>query len=248
MTATKEEVSFLDLSTIAPIVPPTAPSKKFSALFYGKFRAGKSFLAASAEEVEAMSPVLYIAVEDGTTSFVDEFPGIDVIHPESTGQLMQIVDAVCSGKTKYRTAVLDTVGASQELIKKDWLAVNKKSTFELWEKVADGILYIANRFHESELNTIMLAHVDKVKDGIDGGLILSPYALGNKAPRELPTIPDVVAYLARKKDDNGKPIRVLYFQGDDKVEAGSRYENKLPEYMVDPNMKKIHSLVTSTKK
>lgn len=240
----------IDLSTVPGLVitPPTKADSKFSFLIYGKMKSGKTTLAASAAEIAEMSPVLLISAEDGSASFGDQYGDkVDVLHPTSAQQVLQLIRQLTEKDskgnlvrpTKYKTIVLDTVGAFQKTIQRDYLAKKGSGDFEMWGHIGSWPTEIADLLHKSPYNFIMLAHHEKAKDDVEGRLIIMPHMLGKTAIVDIPPIVDGVLYLAKVEDNEGKPIRVLQTQGTSRIEAGSRYENKLPAQIENPTMKKI---------
>ena len=240
-----------DLNSIPGIVveKATQPTNKFSSLVYGRMRVGKTYFAASAAEVEGMFPILWIAAEDGTASFsgTEWEDKIDVVHPETFADIQKVVKAITEQDTKYRTVVVDTLGEVQEIIKQDYIEKKKSMDFEGWAKVADGIVWLVNALHNSDYNSIFLAHADKVKDDIVGSMLYSPYFLGNKATKDVPKIIDNIFYLAKVEDEKGDPVRVLQTSGNSRIDAGSRFERQLAKQYTNPSMKDIYTAITSKK-
>ena len=65
--AKKAKKELFDLSTLVPITKPRRVQDSFSMLLYGSPKAGKTLLAATASDVPELSPVLVLAMEDGTS-------------------------------------------------------------------------------------------------------------------------------------------------------------------------------------
>jgi hypothetical protein len=246
-TETVEEL--FDLSDLAPIEEPTPAGKRTSMLLYGRHRVGKSSLVAQCAEVEGMYPILWLATEDGTGAFAGQYPKdrIDVIHIKSTEQMVTLVNAVVDNTTKYKTVVVDTAGQFQEIVKRDYHAANPNTNnkFEVWDKVAQWLAYVTDTLHNSQYNFFLIAHTAKEKDDVLGTVLLSPHFLGKKSLVEIPKIPDTIAYLEKTEDEEGKPIRLLHLTASGRIDAGSRYEHKLPDHMVDPKMKDYYEAITA---
>lgn len=249
-------VELVDLSAIPglTISEPTTGSSKFSTLIYGRMKSGKSYLAATAADVAQMGPVLWIAGEDGTSSFGDKYGDkIDVVHPRNAQQVLDLIkkltDVDEKGKlkfpTKYKTIVVDTIGAYQNMVKRDYLAKNKDGSFEMWGLVGSMITEITNLVHKSPYNLILLAHHEKVKDETEGKLLIMPHMLGKTAIQDIPPIVDNVFYLAKVEGEDGKPVRVLQTQGTSRIDAGGRFEGKVPSQMVNPTFQEIYNFITA---
>lgn len=245
-----------DLSSIGiKVEPPTSPEKKFSSLIYGRMRTGKSTLAATCADVESMAPVLWIAAEDGTASFADKYPEIDVIHPSGWADIATVVDTLTEpvsdtdptpkNPSKYKTIVVDTLGQVQEIIKRDYIAKNKQMDFEGWAKIADGVEWLVDTLHNSHLNSIFIAHTERIKDDTVGSMLHMPYFLGKKSIVQVPKIIDNIFYLAKVEVD-GASHRVLQVSGSSRVDAGSRFEHKFPDtgQLVDTNFQEIFNYIT----
>lgn len=249
MTKT-ETVDLFDLSSIGvEVAEPTPAGKRTSALVYGRHRVGKSSLVAQCAEVEGMYPLLWIATEDGTGAFAGQYPEgrIDVVHAKDTATVIQVVNGLVDNETKYKTVVLDTGGQFQEIIKRDYQKANPnaKNAFEVWDKVAGGLYYVTDALHNSQYNFFLIAHTAKEKDDVLGTVLLSPHFLGKKSLVEIPKIPDTIMYLEKTEDEEGNPIRLLHLTASGRIDAGSRYEHKLPDHMVDPKMEDYYKYITA---
>lgn len=244
-----EDDELFDLSDIATIEEPTPARKRTSMLLYGRHRVGKSSLVAQCAEVQGMFPILWLATEDGTGAFAGQYPKdrIDVVHIKSVAQMITIVNNVTEHKTKYKTVVVDTAGQFQEIIKRDYAAQNPnaKNAYEVWDKVAGGLAYITDRLHNSDYNFFLIAHTAKEKDDVLGTVLLSPHFLGKKSLVEIPKIPDTIAYLEKQEDDEGNGYRLLHLTASGRIDAGSRYEHKLPAHMKNPKMSEYYAAITA---
>jgi hypothetical protein len=247
LTETTEE--FFDLSDIAEAAEPTEARKRTSMLLYGRHRVGKSTLVSECAEIEGMYPVAWIATEDGTGAFAGLYPEgrIKVFHAKDTATVIRLAEALAFENTPFKTVVIDTAGQFQEIIKRDYKAANPntKNAFEVWEKVADGLAYVTDILHNSDKNFFLIAHTAKEKDDVLGQVLLSPHFLGKKSNVEIPKIPDTIAYLEKTEDDEGNGFRLLHLTASGRIDAGSRYEHKLPDRMVNPKMKDYYEAITA---
>jgi hypothetical protein len=243
------EEDLFDLSDIAEIEAPTPARKRTSMLLYGRHRVGKSTFVSQCAEVDGMFPVLWLATEDGTGAFAGLYDDdrIDVVHIKDTAKMINIVNKVVDNKTKYKTVVIDTAGQFQEIIKRDYRAANPntKNAYEIWDKVADGLIYVTDALHNSQYNFFLIAHTSKEKDDVLGTVLLSPNFLGKKSNIEIPKIPDTIAYLEKTEDDEGNGYRLLHLTASGRIDAGSRYEHKLPDRMKNPKMADYYAAITA---
>lgn len=249
-------VDLVDLGAIPglSISKPTTGQDSNSFLIYGRMKSGKSYLAATVADVVQMSPVLWIAAEDGTASFGDKYGDkIDVVHPRNAQQVLDLVkkltDVDEKGKlkfpTKYKTIVVDTIGSYQNMVKSDYLAKNKDGSFEMWGLIGSMITEITERLHKSSYNLILLAHHEKVKDETEGKLLIMPHMLGKTAIQDIPPLVSNIFYLAKVEGEDGKPVRVLQTQGTSRIDAGGRFEGKVPSQMVNPTFQEIYNFITA---
>ena len=242
-----------DLGIAVKVTKPSTPDNKFSTLLYGRMKTGKSTLAASAALVDSMSPVLWIAAEDGTASFGDTYGDkIDVLRPTGAQQVLDLIykmtekddEGNLKFPTKYKTVVLDTIGAYQELVKHDYIEARKSMDFEGWAKVADFPTAIVRELHDSPYNSIFIAHHEKIKDEVSGQMLIMPLMLGKKAVGDIPPIVDNVFYLGKVDTEDGT-VRVLQTQGTQRIDAGGRFESKLEAQIPDPTFTKIFEAISA---
>ena len=83
-------------------------------LVYGDPGVGKTVLAGSASEVEAMSPVLFIDVEGGTMSLRNKYPQVDVVRVASWSDMTSVYNDIASSTDSYKTIVLDSLTEIQK--------------------------------------------------------------------------------------------------------------------------------------
>jgi hypothetical protein len=249
-------IELVDLSAIPGLTlsEPTTAANKFSTLIYGRMKSGKSWLAASCADVIQMSPVLWIAAEDGTASFGDTYGDkIDVVHPTTADQIHKLIKKLTQVDTegnlkfptKYKTIVVDTVGAYQNKVKRDYIEKNKDGDFTMWGLIGSQITEITEMVHRSPYNLILLAHHEKVKDETEGKLLIMPHMLGKTAIVDIPPIVDNVFFLKKVEDGDKGTVRVLQTQGTDRIDAGGRFEGKIPKQMNNPTFQEIYNFITA---
>lgn len=247
LAAPKREL--FDLSSLAPIEKPRPMSKKFSMVLYGVKGAGKSSLAGSCAMVEELSPVLFLATEDGSSVLARDYgddPNLDVINIEDWRTAAPIIQAVADNETKYKTVVVDTIAELQEFMKAH--STNDGATameFKDWGYLADNTVKIVKLLHRSEwVNVIFTTHTEKVKDEDSGKVLSSPYFLGKKSLSEALKPIDIVAYLGVTQDKATKEtLRVLQTGTDGKFDASDR-SGKLDMFIANPSFAEIHAQLT----
>ena len=185
-----------DLSTICTITKPRKADTTFSLLLAGLPKSGKTLLAGTANEVEALSPVLLLALEDGSSVLARDYPDMDVIEPENWIQAAGIIEAVAEGKTKYRTMIVDTLGELQEHMKAHITADGtKEMRIQDWGTIKDNTINVVKLMHRSPVNAIFITHSEELRDENTGASRIQPYLLGKGSLGEVPKIVDIIAYL-----------------------------------------------------
>jgi len=82
-------------------------SRFLNIILYGDSGAGKTWLAGTAQECEATSPVLFIDVDSGMATLAGR--EIDVVRPRSWGEIQQVYDFLLHENTYYKCVVIDSL-------------------------------------------------------------------------------------------------------------------------------------------
>jgi len=236
----KEAENLFDLGSIGiKVERPRPMSEKFSAIIYGKKGVGKTSLAASAAKVPELSPVLYMAIEDGSSVLDKDYhddPNLDVVYVEDWPTGAAVIDALANNQTKYKTIIVDTISELQEHMKSH----TTEAGYGLWAYIADNSISVMKMLHRSKfVNVIFTTHAEKLKEEDSGKVLMSPYFLGKKTIEEALKPIDLVLYLALGKDEAGQPVHVLQTKGDGKIDASDR-SGELPFQMGDPTFADIY--------
>lgn len=232
--------ALFDLSSIGiKVERPRPMSEKFSAIIYGKKGVGKSSLAASAAKVPELSPVLFLAVEDGSSVLDKEYsddPNLDVVYVEDWPTGAAVIEAVSENQTKYKTVVVDTISELQEHMKLH----TDEAGYGLWAYIADNSINTVKMLHRAKhINVIFVTHAEKLKEEDSCKVLMSPFFLGNKTIEQALKPIDLVLYLALGKDEQGQPVHVLQTKGDGKIDASDR-SGELPFHMGDATFSDIY--------
>lgn len=241
--------NLFDLSTIAKIEKPRPMSAKWSMILYGGKGVGKTSLAGSAALVEELSPVLFLATEDGSSVLARDYPddpNLDVVNVEEWLEAQPLINAVANNETKYKTVVIDTIPELQELLKAHISGDSGEMRIQDWGTIADNTVKIVKMLHRSPyVNVIFTSHMEKVKDEDSGKVLISPYFLGKKSLQEALKPIDIVCYLAVTQDKATKEtLRVLQTNPDGKYDASDR-SGKLDAYIPHPSFGEIHAQLTA---
>ena len=235
-----------NLEDIAPVTKPRKSSEKSTFLFYGSPGLGKTYLAASAAEVEAMSPVLLLDFENGSSTLEGHFDDVDVIQIDDWETGSKVIEAIVGNETKYRTVIFDTLGAAQDEIKV-WSekANGGDNGFQKWADVRDFLVKAIKALHTTDYHVIALAHAEKSLDEFTRSRMSAPHLLGKKSLVDIPRIVDYIGILTVEDGEDGTKHRVLDFTMDENTMTKNRSQGKLPDYIVDPSMQKIMEHLTS---
>ena len=208
-----------------------------SMLIYGDPKNGKTWLAASAAEVAAFSPVLLIDVEGGATAIARDWRDVDVIQVDTHEQLESVLDGLLSQEHKYKNVIVDTLGVAMDRAEKVFgeKPENKNNRFGKWGDLKEWANQMVRKMHHAEFLSIFIAHAQDEKDDATGAVKTVPMLAGSTR-NTLPAIPDIIAYMTSEKTEDATK-RALYLQGSDRLVSGNRFG--LPSKMYDPSMKKL---------
>lgn len=236
-----------DLSEIAPIASPRKATDKSTFILFGAPGLGKSYLAASASEVEAMSPVLMLDFENGSSTLSGHFDSVDVVKIDDWATGASVIEALVHNKTKYRTVIFDSLGSAQDQIKEWSEKVNGGDNgFQKWADVRDFLVKAVKALHATDYHIIATAHLEVDTDEVSRKRVQRPHLLGKKSHVDIPKVADYIGLLTVEIDDEGKKRRVLNMDMDENIVTKNRSQGTLPDFVVDPSMKKIMEYLSPT--
>jgi len=213
----------------------------FNILIYGHPGAGKTVLAASAQDSPHGRDVLFLDCEAGTRSISDR-EDIDVISITAWEQMGQTYDWLVSPDTNhsYKTIVIDTLTALQELKLAEIMAVSKNETptFDEWNKLNSATNRMFRSFKDlatdKGYNVIFVCWETEEKNEQTGAVLTRP-ALTPAAARYIMGSVDIIGHLGY----NSKEERVLRLQGTASLSAKAREPSSRkvlePQY-INPSM------------
>lgn len=246
----------LQLGSIAglPIQAPDTRDTTFNMLVYGESGVGKTIFTGSADSVPEMRPVLMIDVEGGTLSLDSTYPHVHVVRVKTWDELQQVYDELYSGRTEYRTVILDSLteiqkfsmyGIMQQLVMSRPEVDPDVPGLREWGKNIEQIRRFVRAFRDLPMNAIFTALVKDEKDPRTGIVTKQPY-LSGKLAREVAAFLDIVAYMyAKQIQANGETQlqRLLLTAGTETNVAKDR-TGRLPMVIQSPTMRDIYSAVT----
>lgn len=234
----------LDLSKL--VQKPSQMNRPELMVFYGPPGGGKTWLAASASEVDDLWPVLIIDTEGsaaGTTaSFSDE--RVDILPVSNAAQFDQVLDKLLTKTHKYKTVIVDTFDVTQDRNVKPILEQYAGNGFAGWDAVKEWTNETARKLKSADFLGILVFHeaVEKNENGANERKLV----LKGSAKETMPGIPDVVGLVTRKADKSGVETTTVKFAPSPNTATKNRF--KLPASMEDPTMVEIYEHIKSNKR
>lgn len=258
MTATEPKLTKRTLGGL-PIAKPADEKIPFlNNLFYGDPGAGKTTLAASAADVEEMSPVILLDVEGGTLSLRKRHPNVDVVRLTSFNDFNVIGDELrkdfASDSPAYKTVILDSLTEIQkfgmyEIMKRVLLKAEETGeerdpdlpSIGEWGKNIEQTRKVIRFFRDLPCHTIFtaLAMTERVR-----GKETAKPSLSGKLSNEVAGFIDIVGYMYKREVD-GEMKRMLYVEGNELVVAKDRTD-VLPPVLESPTMSDIFNIITNS--
>lgn len=192
-------------------------------LIYGDPGAGKTYLAATAQDHKNTSPILFLDVEGGTTT-IRHRPDVDVIQIRTMQEIEKIHKELFLDKDRYyKTVIIDSITELQKLdmntvMREQWQKKPDSTDIYVpsqreWGKSGERMRMIIRGFRDLPCNTIVTALLGESTDDSTG--IKSYYpSLPGKLRNEVPGFFDVVGYLntATEKDGDNKEVIIRQLQ------------------------------------
>jgi hypothetical protein len=208
-----------------------------SILIYGDPKNGKTWLAASASELEQFSPVLLVDVEGGASAIARDWKNVDVIQVDNHAQLDSVMDGLLTTAHPYKTVIVDTLGVAMDRAEKFFedKPENRNNRFGKWGDLKEWANQMVRKMHHADFLSIFIAHAQDEKDEQTGAVKTVPMLAGSTRTT-LPAIPDIIGYMTSERNED-VTRRVLHLQGSDRLVSGNRFG--LPSKMYEPSIKKI---------
>lgn len=223
----------------------------FNMLIHGVSGVGKTSLAATASQVDDMSPVLYVDFESGTLPVRDwgNPANITVVHCDKWVDCANLCDNIARNLAEfpYKTVVFDTLDKCQELILAHYEAVSN-DTWTKWRAVYDSLLKAISVFLDStDISFIAITHSARENNEVTGETFIAPSFEGQKSGQRIPALFNFVGYMEWANVDNGDgeeiTVPVLYTR---KPNVVTKQQSRgFPPAMGNPSMTKIHNYITS---
>lgn len=244
------------------VIKPDETTEPQLMYFYGPPGGGKSYLAASAAEVEGLYPVLIIDVEGSTQGTLKGLPSdrIDIIRPQELdsverGQeypfVMYLLHNMMEKGTKYKTVIIDTADVFFEL----GLDHHHKAGdgFHKWNMIHSDLTSPPTRndyglFHRmktADFLSILVVH-EKKETKEDGTSLGTDFMWQGQGKAKIGGIPDFIGYITRDTNAAGVSKSTLSTAPSRQHQSKNRFG--LPAKMENPSMQKIYDLIREDSK
>ena len=239
-TLTAERLGGLEVTTVADKLT------YINLLLYGDPGVGKTVLAASADAVPEMRPVIFIDVEGGTFSVREKYPDVKVVRVQTWNDMQSAYDALYSGDHDYKTVVLDSITEIQKfsmynimefLVKKEPDRDPDIPSMREWGKNIEQIRKLVRAFRDLPMHTVVTALAKTDKDTKTGAMKTTP-SLSGKLANEVAAFLDIVGYQYTKVMDDELRRFLLTATTDSQV-AKDR-SGLLPGVIENPTMSSIY--------
>lgn len=235
---------------------PDASVPWLNFLIYGEPGAGKTHLAATAQDSEETSPILFLDVEGGVAT-IRRRKDVDVVQIRSIKKLDEVFTELEKETVQYyRTIIIDSITELQKLDMRTVMEVEYDRnpdktdkdvpTQRAWGKSGERMRRIIRAFRDLECNLIVTALLAQDKDESTNITSYFP-SLPGKLRSEVPGFFDIVGLLStdtRKEGDTQIVFRRLQTAKTQRVIAKDR-TSALPELMENPSIPLIWEYISN---
>ena len=174
-------------------------------LVYGMAGAGKTFLARTAP-----GKVLVISAEAGLLSIRDA-QNVEAIEVKSAAEVVEVYEALRSGKLQYDTVCLDSISEISELLLQAEKARHKDAR-KAYGEVQESVTNVMRAFRDLQMHVMFICKEDKVNN--DGTFEQAPKMVGTKLGQSITYFFDEVLALRviEDTDEEGNPVQARWLQ------------------------------------
>ena len=174
-------------------------------LVYGMAGAGKTYLARTAP-----GKVLVISAEAGLLSIRDA-QNVEAIEVKSAAEVVEVYEALRSGKLQYDTVCLDSISEISELLLQAEKAKHKDAR-KAYGEVQESVTNVMRAFRDLQMHVMFICKEDKVNN--DGVFEQAPKMVGTKLGQSITYFFDEVLALRVIEDTyaEGNPVQARWLQ------------------------------------
>ena len=174
-------------------------------LVYGMAGAGKTYLARTAP-----GKVLVISAEAGLLSIRDA-QNVEAIEVKSAAEVVEVYEALRSGKLQYDTVCLDSISEISELLLQAEKAKHKDAR-KAYGEVQESVTNVMRAFRDLQMHVMFICKEDKVNN--DGTFEQAPKMVGTKLGQSITYFFDEVLALRviEDTDAEGNPVQARWLQ------------------------------------
>ena len=167
--------------------------------------AGKTFLARTAP-----GKVLVISAEAGLLSIRDA-QNVEAIEVKSAAEVVEVYEALRSGKLQYDTVCLDSISEISELLLQAEKARHKDAR-KAYGEVQESVTNVMRAFRDLQMHVMFICKEDKVNN--DGTFEQAPKMVGTKLGQSITYFFDEVLALRviEDTDEEGNPVQARWLQ------------------------------------
>lgn len=237
-----------------------------SLLLYAEASVGKSTLAGQLIKTPGFDRGLYIDVENGSKVFNNDpdikraikekrlsVLKIDKTAPDAFARIHSVTQEIFAQPFGYDFVVLDSLDIAQG-VAVDYYKANtynesgKLDTRAAYAEVGKWTSDLAWGFQNSpHFMGVLVGHSTNDEDKKTGQSSVKPKLAGSMKDN-ISSIPDLVIYMWKEKDEDGNIIRVVSTEGDGDYIAKSRFSTLLPSRLENPTMPEIFAYIRGEKK
>lgn len=219
---------------------------------YGPAGHGKSWLMASACEVEGYYPVLIIDTEGSAIGTVTGFPKnkLKIKRVRTLKEYEAVVKALRRDPDNpFKFVSVDTFGQVLNWKKQEIWANPIKAqsgaddTLKMWGKLYDYGQLAVDALRNAPFKTGIIMHEKEERDNV--GVMYSRLWLEGQIKAYLPSKPDLTGLLVADTDENTeKTVRTIWFGADTQRATKTRFEELgLPNKLTNPTMSIIIGII-----
>lgn len=226
-----EKIAVSALREALDVKPPAEAVAHLNMLVYGDPGVGKTSLAATAQDNEETSPVLFLDVEGGTTT-IRKRSDIDVKRVQSIQDVVEVHQLLREDNDGYyKTCIIDSLSELQKLDMRDIMRelVQRRPDMDPdvpsqreWGKSGEHIRRIVRAYRDLPMHTIFTALVNIDKD--ENGVVTYEPLLPGKLKKEIPGFFDIVGYMSAVHE-NDEIVRRIQFVQTKRVKAKDRTDS-----------------------